>query len=100
MRGYREWVRGGGMFCMLLLHSCVAQLLSMLQAYEAERVKVRAMLVETLPETGAKAEVIACYMEGRLSVAALSIEGKLALEMEGERAEMREAAKVSNKTGP
>jgi hypothetical protein len=57
---------------------------------------VRAVLVETLPETGAKSEVIASFMEGRLSAAALSIEGKLALEMEDERAQMREAAKVRN----
>jgi len=70
--------------------------LSILQAYEAERSKVRAKLVETLPETGAKSEVIASFMEGRLSAAALSIEGKLALEMEDERAQMREAAKVRN----
>lgn len=70
--------------------------LSILQAYEAERSKVRAKLVEILPETGAKSEVIASFMEGRLSAAALSIEGKLALEMEDERAQMREAAKVRN----
>lgn len=38
---------------------------------------------------------MAVFMEGRLGVAALSIEGRAQVKMEGERAEMREAAKVA-----
>mmetsp|Transcript_65116 Transcript_65116/g.160321 ORF Transcript_65116/g.160321 Transcript_65116/m.160321 type:complete len:1255 (+) Transcript_65116:107-3871(+) len=58
--------------------------------YDLERKKVKAALVEEVPDTSVKMEVLHCYMEAKLSDAANKIEAKKDLEREKEVTELKE----------
>jgi len=61
-----------------------------IQLYEVERLKARAKMVDLLPDTSAKLEVLASFMEARLADAAVRIEKRNLLAWEKERTSLKD----------